>query len=100
MSAPTVTRANREVVRALRHRWRMYLGIGYLLLALSVTLNVVLVAWGSPAVGLSTWVVDDGKLPGAGGLAVLGLVGLIVVIVKWSNRFCRKRMLCFPLDLP
>lgn len=61
--------------------WWAYAGVAYLLLALFVTLNIVLVAWGSPAVGVRSWLQQEGRLPGAGGLAVLGWVGLVVIVL-------------------
>ena len=59
--------------------WLRYVGLGYVLLALFVTLNLVLVAWGSPARGVVSWTRVEGVLPGTGGLAVLAWTGLIVI---------------------
>ena len=50
-----------------RPAWLEYVGVGYVLLALFVTLNVVLVAWGPPAPRIAQWLVQEGRLPGAGG---------------------------------
>lgn len=62
-------------------RWLTYVGVGYVLLALFVTFNLVLVAWGQPAVGISSWVVSEGQLPGTGGLAFLGAAGVAIVVL-------------------
>ena len=61
--------------------WLTYCAVGYILLALFVTFNLVLIAWGAPAVGIRSWVVSDGRLPGVGGLAVLAWAGLILIAV-------------------
>lgn len=76
MASPTAL-----VVQSNRPLWLSYVGAGYLLLALFVTLNVVLIAWGSPAVGVRSWLQQEGRLPGSGGLAVLAGVGLVVVVL-------------------
>ena len=79
----TITKQRAEaVIRASRSpRWVRYVGIAYILLALFVTFNLVLVAWGPPAVGISAWVTSDGRLPGSGGLAFLGWAGVAVLVV-------------------
>lgn len=61
--------------------WLTYVGVGYMLLALFVTFNLVLVAWGSPAVGITSWVTHEGRLSGAGGLEVLTWVGLLIIVL-------------------
>src|SRR5690606_38132021 len=63
-----------------------------LLLALLVTFNSVLVAWGSPAPAVDAWVWAEGRLPGAGGLAVLAWMGLVVIAIgATSGRISRIR---------
>lgn len=66
---------------AAGHSWLTYIGVGYVLLALFVTFNLVLVAWGSPAVGITSWVTQEGRLAGAGGLEVLTWFGLLVIVL-------------------
>lgn len=61
-------------------KWLPRLGVGYLLLALFVTFNLVLVAWGSPAPAVEAWVRSDGRPPGAMGLAVLAWTGLVTIV--------------------
>jgi len=62
-------------------KWLPRVGVGYLLLALLVTFNSVLVAWGTPAPALDGWVRAEGRLPGAGGLAFLAWIGLVVIAI-------------------
>jgi hypothetical protein len=71
---------------AARPRWLEYVGLGYVLLALLVTLNIALVAWGPPAPRLVELIVGEGRPPGAGGLAALGWVGTAVIaLVVWRG---------------
>lgn len=73
-----------------RPRWLEYLGAAYLVLSLFVTLNVVLTAWGSPAPRFTQWVVDEGRLPGAGGLAALAWTGMAVIgVAVWRGHLSR-----------
>ncbi len=69
------------------HGWLRYVGVGYVLLALFVTFNLVLVAWGPPARGVASWTRVEGVLPGTGGLEVLAWVGLVVIAlgVVWGG---------------
>ena len=75
-----------------RPAWLEYVGVGYVLLALFVTLNVVLVAWGPPAPRITQWLVQEGRLPGAGGLAVLGWTGAVVIgLAAWRGQLSRRQ---------
>jgi hypothetical protein len=77
-----------ESVRYGRIGWLRYVGTGYVLLALFVTLNLVLVGWGPPAQGIESWAGADGELPGAGGLAFLAWVGVLVIALgAWRGGF-------------
>ncbi len=75
-----------------RPAWLAYVGVGYVVLALFVTLNVVLVAWGSPAPRVTQWLEQGGRLPGAGGLAVLGWAGVVItVLAAWRGEVSRRQ---------
>lgn len=75
-------------------RWVAHVGAGYVLLALLVTFNVVLLSWGSPAPAVRGWVLQQGRLPGAGGLALLGWLALAVIgIGVWRGRLTVQQWL-------
>lgn len=81
MSHAIATKRHHAVSGAPTPRWLTNVGLGYLLLALFVTFNVVLVAWGPPAVGITSWVATEGQLPGSGGLTLLGWAGVAVLVI-------------------
>ncbi len=81
MSHVAVRESSAETASQSTAGWLRYVGVGYVLLALFVTFNLVLVAWGPPARGIASWTWVEGALPGAGGLAFLAWVGVLVIAV-------------------
>ncbi|MCB0920616.1 MAG: O-antigen ligase family protein [Actinobacteria bacterium] len=79
----TITTGRTEAVNRTSRppRWLTYTGIGYVLLALLVTFNFVLFAWGPPAPRIVSWTWVEGEPPGSRGLAVLAWTGLIVIVL-------------------
>jgi len=92
MTDDVLTQVPAEPTEQRRADWLRYVGVGYVLLALFVTLNLVLVAWGSPARGIESWTWAEGEMPGAGGLAFLAWVGAVVVALgAWRGRLTRHQ---------
>lgn len=71
-----------------RPKWVEFLGIGYVLLALLVILNVVTSGWGPPALGADSWVDQQGST----GLALTAWIGLGVSLVaaRWGQLVDRQ----------
>lgn len=67
----------------IRPKWVEFVGIGYVLLALLVILNVVVSAWDPPALGVASWVERRGST-GLGVTAWIGL-GVVLVAAKWGQ---------------
>jgi hypothetical protein len=62
-----------------RPRWLKAAGLTYVVLSLGLTVNLVLGEWGAP--NLESLLVREGALPGAPGLALLGWLGLVLLVL-------------------